>query len=241
MSVCSTTTAPTDTTVDKPYTGTSYLPTANAGRGTDGRLTDTALIGIYGGMISNGQLVNSASITASLSKVASNTHNAQDLLNASAQKDKATLDGMSTEYCYYYVRYKYTLDKLFTAVVATSAKSSVSDSDKGTITVFLTSAKTLNGKLNDLIQIMNYIAIQRAAEMGSENNTVNTLNENIKNSFSTIKAHADMLKKENSLVELRERMVEYTQEKNRSANSLLGLYGFLNLVAIGLLIHIYRS
>ena len=113
--------------------------------------------------------------------------------------------------------------------------------DKGTITVFLTLAKTLNGKLNDLIQIMNYIAVQRAKEMGSENDTVNSLNKNIKTSFSTIKEHAEMLRKENSLVELRERMVEYTQEKNRSANSLLGLYGFLNLVAIGLLIHIYRS
>jgi hypothetical protein len=33
-------------------------------------------------------------------------------------------------------------------------------------------------------------------------------------------------------------MVEVTQEKNRYASNYLGLYGFLNLVAVGLLIYI---
>ena len=42
-------------------------------------------------------------------------------------------------------------------------------------------------------------------------------------------------------VKLRKDMLDYSQEKNRSATSLLALYGFLNLTAVGLLIYIYRS
>jgi hypothetical protein len=49
------------------------------------------------------------------------------------------------------------------------------------------------------------------------------------------------LNSENSITELRKRMVEYTEEKNRSAMNLLSLYGFLNLVAIGLLFYVARS
>jgi hypothetical protein len=40
---------------------------------------------------------------------------------------------------------------------------------------------------------------------------------------------------------LRKDMLSYSEEKNRAATSLLALYGFLNLTAVGLLIYIYRS
>lgn len=42
----------------------------------------------------------------------------------------------------------------------------------------------------------------------------------------------------NSYLELRKHMVEMTEEKNRVASNYLGLYGFLNLVAVGLLIYV---
>jgi len=41
-----------------------------------------------------------------------------------------------------------------------------------------------------------------------------------------------------SYVELRKRTVAVTEEKNKVANNYLGLYGFMNLVAIGLLIYV---
>jgi hypothetical protein len=40
---------------------------------------------------------------------------------------------------------------------------------------------------------------------------------------------------------LRKDMLSYSEEKNRAATSLLALYGFLNLTAVGVLIYIYRS
>ena len=41
-----------------------------------------------------------------------------------------------------------------------------------------------------------------------------------------------------SYVQLRKQMVEMTAQKNRVASNYLGMYGFLNLVAIGLLIYL---
>ena len=45
----------------------------------------------------------------------------------------------------------------------------------------------------------------------------------------------------NDMLELRKDMVSFSQEKNRSARTLLAVYGLLNLTAIGLLIYIARS
>ena len=41
-----------------------------------------------------------------------------------------------------------------------------------------------------------------------------------------------------SYLELRKHMIDMTEQKNRMASNNLGLYGFLNLVAIGLLIYV---
>lgn len=42
-------------------------------------------------------------------------------------------------------------------------------------------------------------------------------------------------------LQLRQDMVENSKEKNRSASTLLGVYAFLNLTAVGLLIYILRQ
>lgn len=43
------------------------------------------------------------------------------------------------------------------------------------------------------------------------------------------------------IVDLRKDMVDYSKEQNRSASTLLGVYAFLNLTAVGLLIYILGS
>jgi hypothetical protein len=67
------------------------------------------------------------------------------------------------------------------------------------------------------------------------------LNTNLQSTFDTLQSHNQLLNSETSVADLRKRMVEFTEEKNRSALNLLSLYGFLNLVAIGLLFYIARS
>jgi hypothetical protein len=95
--------------------------------------------------------------------------------------------------------------------------------------------------LNDIIQITNYIAAERAKEMKDQNSAINELNTSISTTFTKLRDHEQLLRKEGSMIDLKNRMVEFTQEKNLSATNLLSLFGFLNLVAIGLLFYIARS
>ena len=41
--------------------------------------------------------------------------------------------------------------------------------------------------------------------------------------------------------ELNKQMVKFTEQKAKYSDNLLGLYSFLNIVALGLLIYVYKS
>jgi hypothetical protein len=163
------------------------------------------------------------------------------MLNDLPQTETQTFTDLKDEFCHTYSRYRYALDQLFTKLASTSGKASVSESDKASINMYLGKARDFNIKLNDLIQVSNFLASKRVQDASQQSSEVNALNENISAVFSSLKRQSDILNKEHSEAELRQRMVEYTQEKNRSTNSLLQLYGVLNIVAVGLLLYIYRS
>ena len=145
------------------------------------------------------------------------------------------------EYCFNYFRYKYSLETLFEKLVNTSKNTVLSDADRNDIQRRLDRARSFNEKLNDLVQITNFIAQKRSAEMRQQNTEINAMNTNIASTYSTLQTHARILNSETNLQDLRKRMVEFTEEKNRSAMNLLSLFGFMNLVAIGLLFYIARS
>jgi hypothetical protein len=41
--------------------------------------------------------------------------------------------------------------------------------------------------------------------------------------------------------DLKSAMVDYTVEKNSSSRNLLAIYGFMNIVAAGLIFYLYRT
>jgi hypothetical protein len=249
MSICGTSGIITsDAQLATPFPG-SILPAIGAGRITSGelkgRLTAQKLEDIYNTLVQQGDLVSQTAYQQNLAKVADRKNTTDDaakaILNNLGAKESETMRKIQQEYCFYYFRYKYALETLFDKLVRTSKSSTMTESDKAEITNKLNSAKTFNEKLNDLIQITNYIAQKRAAEMRSQNSEINALNSGIQSTFDTLQAHSKILNSESSISDLRKRMVEYTEEKNRSALNLLSLFGFLNLVAIGLLVYIARS
>ncbi len=210
-----------------------------------GRLTAVKLESIYNTLVQQGHLVSNTQYQRDLRSIGDtkNTTNtsAQAILNNLGAKESAAMQKIQTEYCFYFVRYRYALDTLFDKLVTTSKQSSLTEADKSDIQSKLTRAKQYNEKLNDIIQITNYIAQKRASEMRQQNTDINSVNANIKSTFDTLQNHSKILNSETSISDLRKRMVEFTEEKNRSALNLLSLYGFLNLVAIGLLVYIARS
>jgi hypothetical protein len=248
MSICGTSGIITsDAQLQMPFSG-SILPAIGSGRITEGelkgRLTAQKLEDVYNTLVQQGDLVSNTAYKQQLAQVGDKQTNndvVKATLNTLGAKESSTMSKIQQEYCFYYFRYKYSLETLFDKLVTTSKLASLPDADKADIQSKLTRAKNFNEKLNDLIQITNYIAQKRAQEMREQNTEINSMNSGIKSTFDTLQAHSKMLNSETSLSDLRKRMVEYTEEKNRSALNLLSLYGFLNLVAIGLLFYIARS
>lgn len=227
----------------------SILPAIGTGRITEGnlkgRLTAQKLEDVYNTLVQQGDLISNDLYKQQVARIGDmrrvTNSDTQAILNNLGAKETATMAKIRDEYCFYYFRYKYSLESLFDKLVITSKQTALSDIDRNDIQAKLNRAKQLNEKLNDLIQITNFIAERRAREMRQQNTEINTLNSSIQSTFTTLQGHAKILNSETSITDLRKRMVDFTEEKNRSAMNLLSLYGFLNLVAIGLLFYIARS
>ncbi len=221
----------------------SVLPSAEPERTPEGRLTQTALDSIYSTLVNQGRLVSQQRYKQIMVNVTSQKDKAeqQKILETVGQQESQTMTALQSEFCFYYVRYKFALEDLFETLSRTSAASSLTDAQRRTIETKITNAKNLNIKLNDMIQLTNAIAVKRSSEMRDQNLTINMLNENIKDVYTRLQRQNEILRKEDSITELRKRMVDFTEEKNQSAVNLLSLYGFLNLVALGLLFYVARS
>jgi hypothetical protein len=106
---------------------------------------------------------------------------------------------------------------------------------------FIEVVKEKNMTMQDVINVSGYLEGIKPFNSDSEfiegwQNTQPTIRapnvitiEGLQNELSALNS--------NSYLELRKHMVEMTEEKNRVASNYLGLYGFLNLVAVGLLIY----
>lgn len=221
----------------------SVLPTNAPERTADGRLTQSGLDSIYITLVRAGKLVSNDKYKEVLAKVTNQKDKDEQkrILESVGSKENETMVALQTEFCYYYARYKFALEDLFETLSRTSAGSTVTGPQRATIETKITNAKNLNTKLNDMIQITNAIAKKRSAEMRDQNTTINMLNDSIKDVYTRLQRQNEILRKEDSITDLRKRMVEFTEEKNQSATNLLSLYGFLNLVALGLLFYVARS
>lgn len=221
----------------------SILPSREPERTAEGRLTQSALDSIYTSLVNDQRLVSNARYRQIMINVTTQKDKDEQrrILESVGALEKTTMTALQTEFCYYYVRYKFALEDLFDTLSRTSSGSSLTDAQRKTVETKITNAKALNVKLNDMIQITNSIATKRAAEMRDQNSTINLLNTSIQDIYSRLQKQNEILKKEDSITDLRKRMVEFTQEKNQSASNLLSLYGFLNLVAVGLLFYVARS
>lgn len=242
MSVCTATpNITTEQELQQTFTN-SVLPASGVGRDNAGRLLDTSLMNIYNTLVSSGRLVSNDQYLASLRLIKDGTRDVTTTtLEQLHSTENATMQSIKEEFCFNYARYKFALDQLFQLLTATASSGALSQEQQSQLQAKLTVAITYNNNLNDLIQITNFIAQQRASEMRTQNQDVNSMNDTIRSSFATLAEHNRILKQKDALANLRSRMVEFSQEKNLSASNLLSLYGFLNLVALGLLFYIYRT
>jgi hypothetical protein len=229
MSTCPAQTISTDTELSATYDGGTnpgVLPAAPNGssdRDDKGKLLQTTISTIITNLKNRGIIPSPASF-------------ASDVF---IQKQQALIQNLQTEYCFYESRYKYALDKLFTAI--SSGYLSGTPENKSSVQSYLSKTKMLNGRLNDLTQIMNGVTENMLTTSDSIANEIEQFNRRIKEQKAKLDVQNKIIMSGEATTNIRKEMVKYTEEKGMYTDNLLKLYSFLNIVALGLLVYVYKA
>jgi len=155
------------------------------------------------------------------------------------QKQQVLIQGLQSEYCFYESRYKYALDKLFSAI--SSGYLSGSDANKAIVQNYLAQTKALNTRLNDLTQIMNGVTENMLSTSDSLANEIQQFNARIQAQQQKLDSQNKIINSGEATTNIRKEMVKYTEQKAKYTDNLLNMYSFLNIVALGLLVYVYKA
>ena len=148
---------------------------------------------------------------------------------------------IESEYCFYYKRYIYILTDILQ--IASQRNSTDLTADAG-YQQKKVNTEMINLKLNQILQILQGLVNSRLVSLSEyygTNSGVNQLNTELDRNRNDLIRHTHMLKNREMEKEVHSAMIDYTIEKNSSSRNLLAIYGFLNIVAVGVLFYIYRS
>jgi hypothetical protein len=155
------------------------------------------------------------------------------------QKQKELLTNIRAEYCFYYSRYKYSLEKLFNAI--RQGYLTNTGESQAAVKKYLASTQALNRKVNDLIQILNGVNIELLQASTVMEKEIKSFDEEIKTLQVKLQEQNKIISSSEAATKLNKEMVKYTEEKARYTDNLLKMYSVLNVVALGLLIYVYKS
>jgi len=145
------------------------------------------------------------------------------------------------EFCFYAKVYETLMRDYITVqnkVVPTDIQQTVKDSLIRDIVNNMNAAKL---RLNDIIKIAGYIGTTQTGKLSELTDKTNQFVSSMSASISTLNANQSVLFSKDKESSLRSRQMEFSEEKNAYANQLLAMYGFANLIALGLLFYIYKS
>jgi hypothetical protein len=165
--------------------------------------------------------------------------NEQERIEAFMRKDKAFLEHVKREYCFYDARYKYALRQLIGKLQA--GYSETNSENQALIKKYLQASQTLNQKLNDLAQLTNVITQMRLQQTQDQNSAINSLNVQLTQRSKLLQKQNKILATEQGAANLYKDMTRYTKEKVDSTNNLLTMYSFLNFTALGLIFYLYSA
>jgi hypothetical protein len=198
-------------------------PTPSSERDGNGMLTDTAVKAIVA------SLKGSGIIPAATEKNA----------DVYVSKQAALLKSVQSEYCFYDSRYKYSLQKLFDAI--RQGYSTNTAENQALIQKYLASTQALNQRLNDLTQIVNAVTEDMLASSTNLAGEIRAFNNQISAQQKKLQEQNKIISSGEAATKLNKQMVRFTEEKARYSDNLLKLYSFLNIVALGLLVYVYKS
>jgi hypothetical protein len=148
-------------------------------------------------------------------------------------RDTALQASLQAEYCFYYGRYKWALNRWLEHATNRNASQSTQAAD------MLGILKTLNIRVIFIIEFMNYVAQTRAASAEGDAASIAALNATFNDEYASLQAVQAQLNKQNAIVTTQKEMVRYTATKNSAAMSTVLFWGVANVIALGAIGAVY--
>ena len=179
-------------------------------------------------------------------KYITTTADLKNALTGSAANAKISVSydlmySLQYEFCFYARLYSILIKDYIKLQKTPLGGAFTMDKQTDEIRKVVNALNAVNLRMIDLTTITNNVNELQRTAIGQMNTEVNQFMRNIQAASGKLDENAKALTSNDVKTKLRTRMLEYSDEKNAYANQLLGLYGFANLIALGLLFYIYRS
>jgi len=149
--------------------------------------------------------------------------------------DGAFYASIQAEYCFYEARYIAALTQ-FVALVADPHGS-----DPNAVSGMLTATVNLNKRLNSLLEIMNYVANDRAQKVNARSPTINAANASLQEKIAILESQKEFLQSSDVRIKTQEEMMRFSAEKGRAMNIQIMFFVALNVVALGTIMTVYKG
>ncbi len=156
-------------------------------------------------------------------------------MRALVDNDAELYTRLQEEYCFYESRYQVALKKFLKD--ATSRDPAANAAAQ----VMLRNTKTLNVRVNGVLEVMNYLASSRVSVVNENKDDINLRNADVNKKLDKLRAVYSMLSKDNATILAQKEMVRYTEEKNNYTTNQIALWAAANVVALAAIFYVYRN
>jgi hypothetical protein len=139
------------------------------------------------------------------------------------------------EYCYYEQRYRYALKNFLFKATSRNAN------DNPEAQRLLKDTRTLNIRLNSVLEVMNYLTQEKVEMVNSNTTSANQANTSINKKLGQLNAAYKLLNNDNAIIVTQKESVRYTEEKNNYNSNQIALWTALNVVALASIYYVYKS
>jgi len=155
--------------------------------------------------------------------------------SAMVSQDSRFHSAIQDEYCYYEPRYLFSMKRFL------ELSTSMNNNDIPEAKRMLEISKSLNLKLNSLLEMTNLLSDSRTESTNTLKSKITTSNDNIASTTKKINSQYSFLSRDNAVIETQKEMIKYTKEKNESITNQIALFTIMNAFAIGAIFAIVRS
>lgn len=157
-----------------------------------------------------------------------------------ASTNPISVEDMISEYCFYHSRYTYAIEKVVDSLRKESSPDALKTPPPRSA-FYLKHAQHLHQRLMDFIQTVQEItkALQDASQ--TVDPAMVTFSNDLQSQQGKLEAQQKVIRSNQAPAALYKQMVRYSEEKTRRSDHLLHLYTFLNVVALGLLVYVYKA